>query len=80
MMIRDPRARLRVLADQRGVGLGEVSRVIKRSPRYLQRYVREGRPARLREDERDTLSAFFGVPAHELGGHDPRWDKFKVVK
>ncbi|WBH17033.1 hypothetical protein [Sphingomonas radiodurans] len=80
MKVSNPHARLEELAKARRVSLTEVARVIRRPARYVHRFVREGFPLELRPDERKTLSQFFGVAEIELGGEDPRWAKFKVVK
>lgn len=80
MKIYDPRERLPALAAEWRVTLTDLSRMIGERPRYLHRFVREGVPGDLGDDARDTLCRFFGVPAAELGGLDPRWVKFKVAR
>lgn len=80
LKIYDPRQRLPALASQRRVTLTDLSRIIGQRPRYLHRFVKDGVPEDLGDDARDTLSRFFGVPAFQLGGVDPRWAKFRVSK
>jgi transcriptional regulator with XRE-family HTH domain len=77
MIVRDPRARLRELAIQRKTSLGDLAVAIGRPRRYLTRFVREGRPERLSAGDLDQLSRFFGVSPVELGGDDPRWQRWK---
>jgi repressor LexA len=74
------RARLAQLAASRHrVTLAGLSRMLSRNERYLDRFVREGQPPRLNDDDRRSLATFFGVPEWELGGHilpgepDTRW-------
>lgn len=64
------RNRLAVLADQRGVSLAALSRMIGRGDRYLARFTAGGPPERLDQQDRAQLAAFFGVPPRELG----EWD------
>lgn len=80
LKIYDPRERVPALAAQYRVTLTDLSRIIGQSPRYLHRFVHDGVPADLGDEARDTLSRFFGVPAYQLGGVDPRWAKFRVSK
>lgn len=80
LKIYDPRERLPALAAQRRVTLTDLSRIIGQRPRYLHRFVRDGVPEELGDEARDTLSRFFGVPAFQLGGADPRGAKFRLSK
>jgi hypothetical protein len=80
LKIYDPRERVPALAAQHRVTLTDLSRIIGQRPRYLHRFVRDGVPADLRDEARDTLGRFFGVPAYQLGGVDPRWAEFRVAK
>ncbi len=77
MVVRDPRARLRELSIQFKTGLGPLSEMISRPRRYLTRFVKEGHPERLSAADLDTLSLFFGVSPVDLGGDDPRWQRWK---
>lgn len=77
MIVRDPRGRLRELSIQFKTGLGPLSEMIGRPRRYLTRFVNEGHPERLSAADLDTLSRFFGVSPVELGGDDPRWQRWK---
>ena len=72
----DPRDRLVELANARGESLAELSRMLRRRDGYLACYVREGYPDALTDENRALLAAHFGVPETELGGDDPRWDRW----
>lgn len=61
------RSRLVALAAQRGVSLSALSALIGRNTTYLQQFVRKGSPRKLEENDRRTLSEFFGVPESDLG-------------
>jgi transcriptional regulator with XRE-family HTH domain len=63
-----PRRRLAALAEERGVSLSSLSRLIGKNPSYLQQFLRKGSPRKLEETDRLVLSRFFGVAAAELGG------------
>jgi transcriptional regulator with XRE-family HTH domain len=63
----DPRQRLLDLAQQRGISLSALSRLLGRNPSYLQQFVRKGSPRKLEETDRATLARFFGVTEDELG-------------
>ncbi|MBO9602669.1 MAG: transcriptional regulator [Novosphingobium sp.] len=64
---RDARDRLAELADQRGVSLAALSRLIRRNGTYLQQFITKGSPRRLAEQDRRVLAQFFGVAEVELG-------------
>lgn len=55
------------LAERRGVSLASLSRLIGKNASYLQQFVRKGSPRKLEEEDRATLSRFFGVAEEELG-------------
>ena len=63
----DPRQRLLRLADERGVSLSRLSRMIGKNASYLQQFVRKGSPRKLEENDRGRLARFFGVDEAELG-------------
>lgn len=63
----DPRRRLLELAEERGVSLSALSRMIGKNTSYLQQFVRKGSPRRLEELDRGRLARFFGVDEGELG-------------
>jgi len=63
----DPRKRLQLLSQQRGVSLAQLSALIGRNTSYLQQFVRKGSPRKLEETDRHTLARFFGVEEGELG-------------
>ena len=66
--VKDPsRARLLVLAAERGVSLAALSALIGRNGTYLQQFVRKGSPRKLEENDRRTLAEFFEVDEAELG-------------
>ena len=67
MVTSDPRARLLVLASERGASLAGLSELIGRNATYLQQFVRKGSPRKLEEMDRRTLARFFGVAESELG-------------
>ncbi len=66
----DPREALRVAAQQRGDSLAALSRMINRSPSYLGRFIKDGRPAALTERDHDALSAYLGAGELGLGIRD----------
>ncbi len=63
----DARAKLAELAENRGVSLASLSRLIGRNGTYLQQFITKGSPRRLAEDDRKVLARFFGVSEAELG-------------
>lgn len=63
----DPRRALAAAAERRGQSLAALSRMIDRPSRYLERFVRDGRPLALTAEEHETLAAFFGVDERGLG-------------
>lgn len=68
------RARLLALAQDRGVSLSGLSRLIGKNPSYLQQFVRKGSPRKLEEGARATLARFFGVAEVELGASTEKYD------
>jgi hypothetical protein len=52
----DPREAILTLAARRGTSLAALSRMLDRDPRYVGRFVREGRPARLPANDQQSLS------------------------
>lgn len=64
----DPRERLVALANERGVSLAALSRLIGKNGTYLQQFITKGSPRRLAEEDRLVLARFFGVVDSELGG------------
>jgi hypothetical protein len=66
----DPRAALRLAVSDRGESLAALSRMIDRSPGYLARFIRVGRPAALSEREHDMLRDYLGAGKLGLGIRD----------
>lgn len=62
------RARLAALAEERGLSLALLSRVLGRNPAYLQQYLVRRSPRLLGERDRARLAEFLGVAEAELGG------------
>jgi hypothetical protein len=69
--VRDVRATLTQLADDRGESLASLSRLIGRNAAYLQQYIERGTPKQLAENDRLTLAQFFQVDERLLGARDP---------
>ena len=63
----NPRDRLGALAQERGVSLAALSRMLGRNASYLQQYITKGSPRKLEEEDRRRLAQFFEVPEAELG-------------
>lgn len=63
----DTRQHLAKLAEDRGVSLAALSRLIGRNGTYLQQFITKGSPRRLAEEDRRVLAEFFGVGESELG-------------
>ena len=61
------RAALQALAEQAGVSLAALSRMLGRNEAYLQQFVHRGSPRALAEGDRRKLAEFFGVPETRLG-------------
>lgn len=61
------RAALHALAEQAGVSLAALSRMLGRNEAYLQQFVHRGSPRALAEGDRRQLAEFFGVPETRLG-------------
>ena len=61
------RETLNALAQERGVSLAGLSRMIGRNASYLQQYITKGSPRKLEEEDRRKLAQFFEVPETELG-------------
>jgi hypothetical protein len=64
----DVRETLERLIRERGEDYVSLSRLIGRNAAYVQQYIRRGVPKKLDEDDRRTLSRYFGVPEAVLGG------------
>jgi phage repressor protein C with HTH and peptisase S24 domain len=62
------RAALAALAAERGETLAALSRLLGRNPAYLQQYLERGSPRMLREEDREKLARYLGVPEARLGG------------
>jgi phage repressor protein C with HTH and peptisase S24 domain len=69
----DPRNVLEQLCAERGVPFATLSKVVGRTPAYIQQYLRRGVPRRLGEDARGKIARFLSVPEEILGG--PRSDR-----
>lgn len=67
MMGQDVRVALPALAEQAGVSLAALSRMLGRNDAYLQQFVHRGSPRTLAEGDRRQLAEFFGVPETRLG-------------
>lgn len=67
MVTADPRARLLLLSEEKGISLSALSSLIGRNPTYLQQFVRKGSPRKLEESDRRKLADFLGVNEAELG-------------
>jgi phage repressor protein C with HTH and peptisase S24 domain len=63
----DARERLAALAQERGVSLAALSRMLGRNASYLQQYITKGSPRKLEEADRRKLAQYFEVPEAELG-------------
>lgn len=61
------RRRLLELAEERGISLSSLSRMIGKNTTYLQQFIRKGSPRKLEEGDRGTLARFFGVDEAEFG-------------
>lgn len=64
------RIRLLELAQNSGSSLSSLSELIGRNTTYLQQFIRKGSPKKLEEQDRKTLSQFFGIDEIELGAPD----------
>jgi len=67
MVTADPRSKLLLLASKHGASLSGLSELIGRNSTYLQQFIRKGSPRKLEENDRRTLSQFFGIDESELG-------------
>lgn len=63
----ETRRRLLELAEEQGVSLSSLSRLIGKNTSYLQQFIRKGSPRKLEEGDRGTLARFFGVDESEFG-------------
>ncbi|MDR6116501.1 S24 family peptidase [Sphingomonas sp. NCPPB 2930] len=61
------RATLQALAEQAGVSLAALSRMLGRNEAYLHQFVHRGSPRMLAEGDRRQLAEFFGIPETRLG-------------
>jgi phage repressor protein C with HTH and peptisase S24 domain len=73
----DPRRKLLELAEERGVPLSRLSRLIGKNDAYLQQFVRRGSPRKLEETDRGMLARFFGVDESDLGA--PRDNSYMLA-
>jgi hypothetical protein len=73
MELDPPRRRILALAEERGVSLSRLSRLIGKNGSYLQQFVRKGSPRKLEEDDRAVLAQFFGVAETELGASKEKY-------
>lgn len=67
------RRRLLSLAEERGVSLSSLSRLIGKNASYLQQFLRKGSPRKLEENDRAVLAQFFGVAETELGASQEKY-------
>jgi repressor LexA len=65
--IADPRDAVATYAARRGETMAALSRMLRRDARYLDRFVREGRPRQLAADEQRLLADYFDVDARDFG-------------
>jgi phage repressor protein C with HTH and peptisase S24 domain len=72
MEMKASRDRLLALAEERGISLSALSRMIDKNPSYLQQFVRKGSPRKLEESDRAMLARFFGVAESELGAPEEK--------
>ena len=80
-MVNDPaRSRLVELAEQRGVSLSALSKLIGRNTTYLQQFIKKGSPRKLEENDRRTLAQFFGVDESQLGAPDSADNSYVPMK
>jgi transposase-like protein len=68
------RARLREQAAERGESLAALSRLIGKPPRYLDTWIRDGRPEWLESTDRKRLERYLGLGEAEIGWPDPAPD------
>ncbi|MES2421443.1 MAG: hypothetical protein V4595_09105 [Pseudomonadota bacterium] len=66
----DPREALRVAVAERGDSLAALSRMINRSPGYLGRFIKAGRPVALSEGDHSILCEYLGAGKMGLGIRD----------
>ncbi|MEG3160940.1 hypothetical protein U1763_10540 [Sphingomonas sp. LB2R24] len=66
----DPREALRVAVAEGGDSLTALSRMINRSPGYLGRFIKTGRPTALSEDDHRILGEYLGAGKMGLGIRD----------
>ncbi len=64
----DVRETLDQLIRERGEDYLSISRLLGRNAAYVQQFIRRGIPRKLDEDDRRTLSRYFGVDETVLGG------------
>jgi hypothetical protein len=67
----DVRNHLQTLMEERGDDCLSISRLLGRNAAYFQQYLRRGVPKRLKEEDRRTLAAYFGINEMALGGPPP---------
>lgn len=61
------RATVDELLRRHGCSTVQASRLLRRHPGYIRRFIREGRPERLSRPDAELLSRFLGVHERELG-------------
>lgn len=66
----DPRIALRRIVREKRESLAALSRMLDRPDRYLDTFVRDGRPTALTSSEHERLAAYFGVDPRALGIRD----------
>lgn len=66
------RTNLEKLMKDRGDDCASLSRLLKRNAAYVQQFLKRGTPRKLDEDDRRTLSQYFGVDEILLGAPDPK--------
>ncbi len=67
----DARETLDRLIRERGEDYASLSRLLGRNAAYIQQFIRRGTPRKLDEEDRRTLSRYFGVDDSLLGGPTP---------
>jgi hypothetical protein len=68
--VSEPREALRIAIAASNVDAARLSRLIKRHPSYVGRFLRDGVPAALDQEHHELIAAFLGLDPAELGDRE----------
>lgn len=66
----DPRQALRIAIAASDVDAAQLSRLVRRHPSYVGRFIRDGVPAAIDQQDHELIAAYLGLDPGELGDRE----------